>query len=317
MAAKRHDGNVFTGNPIDRLGDRRHDAAFIAGLLARDDAVLLAMRAGRHLVLRGEMGTAIARLQPAEVPALAAAIETRPTVLLGLLDGRPAIAIDLGDDEAALPPLPGAEFVDLRHAALEMAAADAALLAQARGFLHWRRTHRFCGRCGGACAPIEGGYVVKCTDCGTTHFPRTDPAVIMLVTRGGSGGGGSGDERALLARNARFGERRVFSTLAGFVEPGESLEETVAREVWEECGVRAHNVRYHSSQPWPFPASLMLGFTAETDDAAPVIDGIEIVEAAFFTRGEIRNHAAHGFDLPPDTSVSRRLIDDWCAQGEP
>ncbi len=137
----------------------------------------------------------------------------------------------------------------------------------------------------------------------------------MLVTSQGSGGGPDG-ERALLARNARFGERRVFSTLAGFVEPGESLEETVAREVWEECGVRTHSVRYHSSQPWPFPASVMLGFTAETDDAAPVIDGVEIIEAAFFSRAEIRAHDAHGFALPPHTSIARRLIEDWCEQGE-
>lgn len=315
MESMRRGGNVFTGNPIDRLGDRRHDAAFIASLLRHEGAVLLAMRGGRHLVVRGEMATAVVSPVAAEAPALAAALETHPTVLLGLLDGTPAIAIDLGDDEAAPAPIPGAEFVDLRALASEMAGADAALLAQARGFLHWRRTHRFCGRCGAACEPAEGGYVVRCTGCGTTHFPRTDPAVIMLVTRGGSGGAPDG-ERALLARNARFGERRVFSTLAGFVEPGESLEETVAREVWEECGVRTHNVRYHSSQPWPFPASLMLGFTAETDDAAPAVDGIEIVEAAFFTRGEIRNHAAHGFDLPPATSISRRLIDDWCEQGE-
>ncbi len=317
MESKRRHGNVYTGNPIDRLGDRRHDEAFITGLLARDDAVLLAMQAGRHLVLRGEMGTAIAQLRPSEAPALAAARETHPTVLLGLLDdGTPAIAIDLGDDDTAPPPLAGAEFVDLLRVAPEMAAADAALLAQARGFLHWRRTHRFCGRCGQACAPIEGGYVVECTGCGTRHFPRTDPAVIMLVTRGGSRGAPDG-ERALLARNARFGKRRVFSTLAGFVEPGESLEETVVRESREECGVHCHNVRYHSSQPWPFPASVMLGFTAETDDAAPVIDGIEIIEAAFFSRAEIRDHAAHGFELPPHTSIARRLVDDWCAQGEP
>lgn len=311
MESKRPPANAYTGNPIDRLGDRRHDAAFLQELLDREDAVLLPMRAGRHLVLRGEMGTTIVRARPSELPALAAALATQPTVLLGLLDGTPAIAVDLGDDETPPPPLPGAEFADLRHVAHEMAAADAAVLAQARGFLHWRRTHRFCGRCGAACEPIEGGYVVKCTGCGTTHFPRTDPAVIMLITRGGADG-----ERALLARNSRFGERRVFSTLAGFVEPGESLEETVAREVREECGVHAHDVRYHSSQPWPFPASVMLGFTAETDDREPVIDGIEIVEAAFFTRGEIRNHAAHGFDLPPRTSIARRLIDDWCALGE-
>jgi NAD+ diphosphatase len=153
---------------------------------------------------------------------------------------------------------------------------------------------------------------MRCTNCDTPHFPRTDPAVIMLVTHRDA----DGSERALLARNARFVERRVFSTLAGFVEPGESLEETVVREVAEECGVRVTRVRYHSSQPWPFPASIMLGFVAETADATITIDGTEIVEAGFFTRAEIRAHDQHGFALPPRMSIARRLIEDWCGEEE-
>ena len=305
MHARPARDNVYTGNPVDRLGNRRRDEAYMAALLRDESAVVLPMRGSRQLF----RGGAPALLGAAENPMLAA----QPAVLLGLLDGTPVIALDLGEEDDDAPPLaPDVEFVDLRAAVGSLGAADAAMLAQARGFLLWRRTHRFCGRCGAPTTPIEGGYAVRCTGCDTTHFPRTDPAVIMLVTHRD----GRGRERALLARNVRFGERRVFSTLAGFVEPGESLEETVAREVWEECGVRTRDIAYHSSQPWPFPASVMLGFRAETDDAAPRIDEVEIVEAGFFTRAEVRASEAHGFALPPPTSIARRLIDDWCDEGD-
>ncbi|HTZ70160.1 MAG TPA: NAD(+) diphosphatase, partial [Acetobacteraceae bacterium] len=133
-----------------------------------------------------------------------------------------------------------------------------------------------------------------------THFPRTDPAVIMLVTDG---------ERALLGQPAAFRQMRVFTTLAGFVEPGESLEEAVAREVFEETGVRAVRVRYHSSQPWPFPGSIMLGFHADAATAEITIDPDELLDARWFTRDELR--APDGFVLPPNFSIARRLIDEW------
>lgn len=296
-------GNALTGSPVDRAGDRRKDAAFVERARRDPAARLLPMHGGRHLVTRDGEALRAAMPRASASPALALALEENPWVLLGLIDGTPAIALDLGDG-AENPPeiLPGTEFVDLRAAAPLLPEGEASLLAHARGFLHWRRTHRFCGVCGGTCEAAEGGAVVRCTACGRTHFPRTDPAVIMLVTRG---------ETALLARNARFGERRMFSTLAGFVEPGESLEEAVAREVAEECGVRVGAIRYHSSQPWPFPASVMLGFVADTEDSTITIDGDEIVEAAFFTRDEIRRRDALGFGLPPRTSIARRLIEDW------
>lgn len=298
-------GNVFSGNPIDRIGNRRKDAAFIAGARSSDRTRFLPMHGGRHLVL-GADGNRIALLRAADAPALSASLDDRPWVLLGLLDEDPVIAIDLGDEGEPPALHPGAEFADLRSLAATLEPEDASLLAQARGLLNWRRAHRFCGVCGAACMPVEGGYVMRCTACGTSHFPRTDPAVIMLITSG---------DRVLLARNARFGERRLFSALAGFVEPGESLEEAVIREVAEECGVGVSKVRYHSSQPWPFPASIMLGFVAETADETITIDGDEIIEAAFFTRAQLRDHAAHGFGLPPRLSIARRMIDDWCEEG--
>jgi NAD+ diphosphatase len=143
-----------------------------------------------------------------------------------------------------------------------------------------------------------------CTACGASHFPRTDPAVIMLVHRG---------DRALLGQSRRFPAITMYSTLAGFVEPGESLEEAVAREVKEEAGVTVGSVHYHSSQPWPFPASIMLGFYAEAASEAISIDPAELQDARWFTRAEIRDHASHGFSLPRLDSIARRLIEDWVA----
>ena len=148
------------------------------------------------------------------------------------------------------------------------------MLAHARGLMHWRVKHRFCGVCGSPCEPRSAGNATACTGCDAQHFPRTDPAVIMLVVRG---------DRCLLGHSRRFPHARMFSTLAGFVEPGESLEEAVRREVEEETGVQVGDVRYHSSQPWPFPSSIMLGFHAEALSDELDIDPEELQEARWFT----------------------------------
>ena len=148
-------------------------------------------------------------------------------------------------------------------------------------------------------------WVLQCERCGTEHFPRSDPAVIMLVTRG---------DRLLLGQSHRFPkDMNWFSTLAGFVEPGENLEDAVRREVLEEVGVRVGDVAYHSSQPWPFPASLMLGFYAEGLSEEIVLEAAEMRDARWFTADEIANREALGFNLPPPESIARRLIDDWLA----
>jgi NAD+ diphosphatase len=158
--------------------------------------------------------------------------------------------------------------------------------------MHWRTKHGFCGVCGFIAEPRSAGHVMQCTNpaCATQNFPRTDPAVIMLVYRG---------QRALLGHSARFPLANMYSTLAGFVEPGESLEEAVAREVFEEAGVRVARVQYHSSQPWPFPSSIMLGFYAEALGDEIVIDSDELVDARWFTRADILNREALGFSVPP------------------
>lgn len=306
--------NFYAGGRHDRAGNRRKDPRFAAAVTSDPRTVVLPMFGGRVLVRHdpaGRYGLASPRLS--DHPDVASRLGRDGTAdaldwaLLGLIDGVAHLAVDLGEGEADDPSpsawtADGAVFEETRRIATRIDGGEAALVAQARGLINWRRATRFCARCGAPGTAVECGHVVRCDRCGTNHFPRTDPAVIMLIRCG---------ERALLARNARYPAGRMFSTLAGFVEPGESLEEAVAREVLEECGVVARNVTYHSSQPWPFPGSIMLGFTADAADEAVTIDDDEILEARYFTRDEIRGRAALGLDLPPRTSIARRLIDDW------
>jgi NAD+ diphosphatase len=295
-----HPKNVFAGSPLDRLDHRRRDAGWIGDRLVHPDTVFLPVWRGQVFVRNAAGGDpAIATLS---TDMVARHVATMPWALLGARDEKTLFAIDLSSLDAPLPPEAAGSFEDLRRLGTVLAAEDAAILAHARGLMHWRTRQRFCGVCGAACTAEQAGHVMACTGCGTHHFPRTDSAVIMLVTHG---------ERALLGHHARFRERRVFTTLAGFVEPGESLEEAVAREVFEEAGIRVANVRYRHSQPWPFPASIMLGFWADATTEEIDIDPTEILEARWFTRAELA--AQEGFTLPPPVSIARRLIDEWCA----
>jgi len=181
---------------------------------------------------------------------------------------------------------------------------DGGLLAHAIGLDHWHRAHRFCGVCGQPTVMTHAGSVRKCTGCGADHFPRTDPAVIMAVT--------DADDRLLLARNASWPPNRA-SVLAGFVEPGETLEHAVAREVFEEAGLVVTAVEYKGSQPWPLPRSLMLGFTARVESPELNLDGAELDWAKWYTRPELKEAVATGelLMLPSEISISRRLIDHW------
>ncbi len=211
--------------------------------------------------------------------------------------------MDLAAEPA--PTLPSdASFEDLRLAAGLLPQDEAGLLAYARAMVLWRRRHRYCGSCGAPARSESAGHVMKCTDpaCGAEQFPRLDPAIIVLVTDG---------ERALLGRQAAWPAGR-YSTIAGFVEPGESLEDAVAREVLEETGVTVLDADYHSSQPWPFPSSLMIGFTARAvADAVPRADE-ELEDVRWFTREQIASGTP---GLPPPQSVSFRLIADWYDSG--
>ncbi len=292
--------NALAANPLDRAGQRRTDAAWVEAMLHDTGARFLPVWRSKNLLEGRENSPPHAALLPAS--AIGQAPEQLPWVFLGLLQQRAIFAVDLGGLDNPLPAGSVGDFEDLRRIGGAVPAADAAMLAHARGMIHWRRRHRFCGVCGASCLPGSAGHVLLCQGCGTHHFPRTDPAVIMLVTSG---------DRALLGQPTAFRNYRVFTTLAGFVEPGETLEQAVAREVFEETGIRVARARYHSSQPWPFPASIMLGFTADALDEAITIDPHEIADARWFTRDELRQ--PDGFVLPPDFSIARRLIEDWMA----
>jgi len=201
---------------------------------------------------------------------------------------------------AELPP----HTIDLRTAAATWPHLEASIFAQARALLYWQERNRFCGACGNALSLVRGGFMAKCETCGCEHYPRTDSAVIMAVTDG---------ERILLGRQASWPENR-WSVLAGFLEPGESLEQTVIREVLEEAGVHVDRAEYAASQPWPFPASLMLGFHAY---AAPqeAKAGDELEQAQWFGAEELRDGIASGkLGISPRLSISRWLIEDWCAR---
>ena len=295
--------NPYAGSPLDRAGVRREDAAWIEAALAHPESLFVPVWRARSLLRGVEEG------RPEAVYLAGAAAEALREAggawaFLGTLQGQAVFAVDVSGVEDPAPLLPAGlgAFEDLRRTAGALAPDEASVLAHARGLMHWRTRHRFCGLCGAACEPASAGHMMVCTGCGVQHFPRTDPAVIMLVWR---------EDRALLGHSQRFPNSTMYSTLAGFVEPGESLEEAVAREVAEEVSVRVGPVQYHSSQPWPFPANIMLGFYAEALSDAITIDPGELRDARWFRRAELRDPDAHGFQLPRRDSIARRLIEDW------
>ena len=222
--------------------------------------------------------------------------------------GAAHFVVDLSHVEAGslLARSPGGEMMDLRELVQIVPGPDSALIAYARGLTYWHRRHRFCGACGSPAAALEAGHQRRCTneDCGAVHFPRTDTAVITLVH--------DGDE-CLLCRQSRW-PPGMHSTLAGFLEPGESLEECVAREIEEESGVRVGDVRYHSSQPWPFPGTLMVGFMAQALSREIAVDETELEYAHWYKRRDLLGRRdSDEFRLPGRYSISRRLIEDWLA----
>ncbi len=293
--------NAYTGSPIDRASERRRDTEWLAA--RRHDAAsrFVPMWRGK-VMLRGRGGMPVAvLLSGTEAQACR---EAERWALLGLQDDIAMFAADLGPEHEVAPLPELGRFEDLRAVVADLDAGEAAILAHARGLMVWRGRTLFCAGCGAPTAPQEGGTMLLCTRCGTHHFPRTDPAVIMLVTH---------RDRALLGHAQRFANTAMYSTLAGFVEPGESLEEAVAREVFEEAGVRVARARYHSSQPWPFPASIMLGFYAEGLTDQVVIDATELRDARWFSRAELADPDAHVFTLPRRDSIARHLIEDWMA----
>ncbi len=299
--------NFYAGSRIDRAANSRDDEAAIARHLADPAARFLPVWQDRHLMQRGDAdGVRVAMPDRGQLGLADGAFERLSWSFLGLDGGRPLFALDMSAPDAPEPEFGALDdspaFEALRPLAALLPDGEASLLAQVRGLVHWRRTHRHCGICGLPNRPEQGGHRLAC-DNGHHHFPRTDPVVIMLVRHG---------DRALLARGTRFPpETRLFSALAGFIEPGESAEEAVAREVFEEVGVRVRDVRYHSSQPWPYPGSLMLGFHADALDTALTLDSKEIAEARWVTRAQLRDHDALGFAMPNPTAIAWQLVESW------
>jgi len=294
--------NAFTGGTINRAAHLREDDAYIARALADPATKFVLFWQGKALIAGMMQRAPRAHFAPRPPIDLT-------TIFLGLQDEIPVFAADLSHPKTPFDAVdPGdAEFTDMRAMTGALTPDDATILATARAMLHWHAQTKFCSVCGHPNRPTRAGYVMLCTSCNTEHFPRTDPAVIMLVTK---------EDRLLLGQSHKFPiERNFYSTLAGFVEPGESLEDAVRREVFEEVGIKIGEVRYHSSQPWPFPASLMLGYYAEALTEKITLETAEMRDAQWFTRAQLQNPAALGFNLPPHDSIARCLIEDWLVGG--
>jgi len=296
--------HVFAGNPLDSAGNLRRDENWLATRRDEPGTRFLAMAALKPLVA-DDRATALCWLSAAGLAE--AGIDSGAAIFLGLAEGRAHFAVDASASCSADEPLTnGAVFVDARFAASRLAGGAPAIVGVARALVDWHRRHRFCAVCGAPSRAARGGHMRICgnNSCGAEHFPRTDSVVIMLVYT---------ENCCLLARNARFPEG-VYSALAGFMEPGESIEEAVRRECFEETAIRIGTVRYHSSQPWPFPSSLMIGCLAEAESTAITIDGEELTEARWVGRDEARAALADPaptLRLPPPMAIARHLIEAW------
>lgn len=304
---------IYTGGRLDRAAHLRARDGWIAERLAEPTTRIVPVWRAKSLVVAG-----LGAERPPEAASLAGDAARRlieiaeHVTFLGLEGGVAYFALDLSahEEERLKPLVGGAEFMDLRQAGALMDRHQAVLLAFARGIVHWHGRQRFCGDCGAPTRARTAGHVRTCTNaaCGKEHFPRTDPAVITLVSRDGEDGG-----CCLLARQRQW-PPGMYSSLAGFVEPGESLEEAVQREVREEVGIEVTDVRYQASQPWPFPASLMLGFRARALGFDIRLDDQELEHARWFTRAEILDASASPLRLSRPDSIARWLLEGWLAE---
>ncbi|MEP2640317.1 NAD(+) diphosphatase [Roseobacter sp.] len=282
---------TFGGSALDRAGEIRSDAAAVAAAYSAPQTRAVLFWRGKPLVSTGDHAQLI-RL-PMDHPVLATA--ALDPIMLGREEGTYLFAFDLsawtpeGLDETQLggfqdpseqrhPDLPDTcAFLELRRVMTWLSPRDAELAATGKAVIAWHDSHGFCSKCGGKSEPTQAGWQRKCPICGTAHFPRTDPVVIMLITHGNS---------VLMGRSPAWPEG-MYSLLAGFVEPGETLEAAVRREVFEEAGVRVGAVRYLASQPWPFPASLMFGYAGEALSKEITIDPVEIEDAMWVSREDM------------------------------
>jgi NAD+ diphosphatase len=314
--------NFYSHPGFERAGLRRRDTGWIIERVGDPGSLFVPVWRNQNLVI--ELASGESRAVVLEAARIASHFGTSPlerlssgeVVFLGVIEERAHFALDLSPIEVPLEMLQSpalaasgieaatVRFADLRQIGARIERREGALLALARAMMFWHSRHRYCGLCGSPTRSEEAGHMRRCTNpaCNTMHFPRTDPAVIMLVTRG---------DRALMGRSKNF-VPGMYSTLAGFVEPGESLEDAVAREVREETGIEVGAVHYHSSQPWPFPANIMLGFHAEALTTEITVDYGELEDARWCERDWLLSHADDDtFRMPRLDSIARRLIEDW------
>jgi NAD+ diphosphatase len=303
----RSQRNRFTSVRLDRLVERRDDAAWCESALRADDAHYVPLWRSRSLLESTGEGTIAVYLRPAD---LEESDSIQPPTLLGTDGKRTYFAVSVTDQQRdeIIGERPHLEFADLRRYSIDMDAKHAGILAYAKALHYWQHRHRFCGVCGSPNLLRSAGHRMVCSneECARQSFPRIDPAIIVLVTQG---------DACLLGRNPRWPLKR-FSTLAGFVEPGESLEDAVAREVYEESSVILTDIRYVSSQPWPFPASSMCGFYAEAA-SRDMATSEELEELRWFTPSQLTEAVLAGeVLLSPPVSIAFQLLAGWFrAQG--
>ena len=291
--------NVFAGAFVDRFGERRKDSAWLADAIKNEDSCFVPVWGDQCLI----GGDPLKAILLSREQATSIVEDEDDLIFLGLFRDRPAFALSMTANNPPFREL--GEFHDLRYLGTVLPPDEANLVAHARALVLWHASQVFCGVCGSSARPGAAGNSRVCMneECRREIFPRVDPAIIVLVSHG---------DRCLLGRQPNWPEGR-YSTIAGFVEPGESLEDAVRREVYEETNIHVETIRYHSSQPWPFPSSLMLGFMAESSSTDIELNDGELEDARWFTRKELRS----GFPkLPFRISIARRLVDHWLEGGE-
>jgi len=303
-------GLSLARSAVDRVSHRRSDEAWLAAAWADKGTRVLVLDDGQARIRFVGDGAELELISPEDAPEgvrFLLGVDDAGVAYFGVNGPRGGLGagpLPAPGTAPAVPSEPGVHVAGLRQAGPLLGDRDAGLLTQAVALANWHATHTHCPRCGAVTEPVQAGYAARCPVDGSEHFPRVDPAVIMLVRDDG--------DRCLLARNRAWPPRRV-SILAGFVEPGESLEQTVVREVAEETGLRVSGLRYVGSQPWPMPRSLMLGFVARAPgEQEIVVDEDEIAEARWYTREELTAAISTGEVLPPPpVSIAHRIIESW------
>jgi NAD+ diphosphatase len=295
--------NFFVSNSFDRISVRRKENQWVENRMMDPNTRYIPVWRLKNLFGGDDLSRAV-MLSPGDLKNLIP--KASSVTLLGSQEKTTFFAIDLPSDSSSVPTSLDrfGRFKDLKGVAPMIDCWEGALLAYARAMSYWHEHHRFCGNCGSQTTSVHGGHIRVCTNdlCGQEHFPRTDPAIIVLVANG---------ESALLGRQEAW-PKSMYSTIAGFVEPGESLETAVVREVMEESGIAIEEVQYHSSQPWPFPCSIMLGFTAQAANRDIRLNDSELQDARWFSRDDLRSRLRSGsLRLPSKISIAYRLIEDW------